>query len=136
MRSAATQRGQATVELALLLPLVVALCVAVIAAGLVARDQIALSHVAREAARAAAVDPDPAAVRRAASLASNLDRSRLATTVSVSGGGRDRLATVRLSYRPGGGVPVVGWLMARVSLSEEFTVAVEPNQDDVGVASR
>jgi hypothetical protein len=38
-------------------------------AGVLARDQILVTHAAREAVRAAAVDDDPAAARRAAEQA-------------------------------------------------------------------
>lgn len=60
------EEGQATVEFALLLPLVLLAATAVVQVGLVARDQIAVVHAAREAARAAAVDPAPARAVRAA----------------------------------------------------------------------
>ena len=45
---------QATVELALVLPVVATLLLAVVQVGLVVRDQIRVTHAAREAARAAA----------------------------------------------------------------------------------
>ena len=51
------QRGQATVELALVLPLIAVLLLLMVQAGLVVRDQLVITHAAREAARAAAVDP-------------------------------------------------------------------------------
>src|SRR5918995_3019013 len=56
--------GQATVELALVLPLVAVLLLSIVQAAVLARDQILVTHAAREAVRAAAVDPDPAAARR------------------------------------------------------------------------
>ena len=52
-------RGQSTVELALLLPVVVLLLLAVLQMGLLARDIVLVTHASREAARAAAVDSDP-----------------------------------------------------------------------------
>ena len=57
--------GQAAVELALLLPVVVVLVLGVLQVALVGRDQLALELAAREAARAAAVSADPAAPRPA-----------------------------------------------------------------------
>ena len=56
--------GQATVEVALLLPLLALLLLAVVQVGLVVRDQVLVTHAAREAARAAAVDPQLEAARR------------------------------------------------------------------------
>ena len=53
------ERGQATVEFALLLPVLVLALLAVLQVAFVVRDQVAVVHAAREAARAASVDPDP-----------------------------------------------------------------------------
>jgi TadE-like protein len=59
------ERGQATVEFALLLPVLVLAAVAILQVALVVRDYVAVVHAAREAARAASVDSDPrAAVQR------------------------------------------------------------------------
>ena len=54
-------RGQATVELALTLPFVATLLLAVVQVLLVAHAQLLVEHDAREAARAAAVGADPRA---------------------------------------------------------------------------
>ena len=67
-----SDRGQASVELALLLPIVVLLLLAVLQVGLVARDVVLVTHASREAARAAALDGAPAAARRAAAAAGRL----------------------------------------------------------------
>jgi Flp pilus assembly protein TadG len=48
--------GQATVELALALPAVLVALLAIVQAGLVVADHVRTVHVAREAARAVAVD--------------------------------------------------------------------------------
>ena len=53
--------GQATVEFALVLPLLAVLLLAVVQVGLVVRDQVLLTHAAREAARAVAVREVPSA---------------------------------------------------------------------------
>jgi Flp pilus assembly protein TadG len=62
--------GQSTVEFALVLPLVLALALAVVQLAVVARDQVLVVHAARQAARTASVDPVPdhavAAARRVA----------------------------------------------------------------------
>ncbi len=55
------EEGQATVELALLLPVLVLAAVAVLQVGLVVRDYVSVVHAAREAARAASVDADATA---------------------------------------------------------------------------
>jgi hypothetical protein len=51
-------RGQATVEFALVLPALVLAAIAIIQVALVVRDYVAVVHAAREAARAASVDAD------------------------------------------------------------------------------
>ena len=43
----------------MILPVLATLLLAVVRAGLVVRDQTLVTHAAREAVRAAAVDPDP-----------------------------------------------------------------------------
>lgn len=55
-------RGQATVELALLLPVVALLLLAVLQGALLVRDRLFLINAARVAARAAALRPDEDAV--------------------------------------------------------------------------
>ena len=64
--TARRQGGQATVEFAFLLPLIVLAALAVIQVGLVVRDQMGVVHAAREAVRAASVNRDPGAAARAA----------------------------------------------------------------------
>jgi hypothetical protein len=58
------ERGQATVEFALVLPVLVLAAFAVIQVALVVRDYVAVVHAAREAARAASVDADPGGAAR------------------------------------------------------------------------
>ena len=60
-RPRAADRGQATVELALALPLLCLLVLAVVQVGVVVRDRLAVQLAAREAARAAVVAADPVA---------------------------------------------------------------------------
>ena len=62
--TATAEHGQATVEFALVLPLVFALLVLLFQVALVARDEILVVHAARDAAREASVTHDPARRRR------------------------------------------------------------------------
>lgn len=116
--------GQATVELALTLPLIVLLLLALIQGGLLVRDQILVTHAAREAARAAAVEADPDAVERAAANAGPLDRSRLDVDVSDRGEPGSRVR-VRVTYRAPTRLPLVGGLIGDVQLEASATMRVE-----------
>ena len=116
--------GQAAVELALVLPLVVALLLAVVQVGLVVRDQVLVVHAAREAAREAAVDPDPAAARRAAAEGSGLQVARLQVTVSERGGPGSRVR-VDVSYKAPTDVPLVGAALGSLTLHASATMRVE-----------
>lgn len=118
------QRGQASVELALVLPVVVAVLLAVVQVGLVVRDQVLVVHAAREAARAAAVDPSVGAAREAAASATGLDPSRLQVTLGPQRGSGERL-TVTVSYAAPTRVPIVGPLLGDLHLRAEVTTRVE-----------
>ena len=50
--------GQATVELALVMPLIIGLLLIILTVGLVVRDQLAVWHAAGAGARAASISPD------------------------------------------------------------------------------
>ena len=114
------QRGQSTVETALVLPVVLALLLVVVQAGLLVRDRVLVVHGARVAARAVVVDPSAAAARAALADA-GLDRF----TVQVSGVGvPGGLATVTVQGRPSQ-VPLVGRAVAGILLRERLTVRVE-----------
>src|SRR3546814_15993680 len=79
------QGGQASVELALLLPVVVFLLLAVLQVGLLARGLVLFTHASREAARAAATDPAPTAAAAAAGESSGPTQDRPPGTASGPG---------------------------------------------------
>jgi len=118
------ERGQATVELALCLPLVLLAVLLVVQVGLVVRDQLRVVHAAREAARQAAVDPSVDGARAAAIAGARLDAGR--TTVQLSGGGGpgSRITAV-VAYRAPTDVPLVGSLVPDPTLKAEVTMRVE-----------
>lgn len=114
--------GQATVELALLLPVVTLLLLAVVQIGLIARDRVLTVNAARAAARAVAVQPDPATARTAAGLALPPGRRfRVVLDGELRAGG---LATVIVTTRAHP-VPIVGRLLPAVEVRERLTVRVE-----------
>ena len=116
------QRGQAAVELALGLPLVFLVLLAVVQVVLVARDQLAVLHAAREGARAEAVEPGGGAGEGAARQALGLDPAR--ASIDVSGGAGRVHVTVR--YQSPTDVPLVGMLLADVTVSATATMRAEP----------
>lgn len=117
-------RGQAAVELALLLPVVALLLLAVLQVSLLGRDAILVAHASREAARAAATDPDPRAAATAAARASGLDEGRLDVTVTGRGGPGSRVR-VEVAYRAPTGVPLVGALVDDRTITVANTMRVE-----------
>ena len=111
------ERGQAAVELALALPAIVMLLLAIVQFALVARDELLVVHAAREAARAASVG---------ASGAGAAARVLPGARVSIDGGvhvGDTVVATV--GYRAVTDLPLVGplipdpWLHATITMRAE-----------------
>ena len=124
MRRAREDGGQASVELALVLPLVMILLLAVVQLGLLVRDQILVVHAAREAAREAAVDPAADAPRRAAVASSTLSDSRLTVTSTGRGAPGSRVR-VEVSYRASTAVPLLGAAVGDLTLRASATMRVE-----------
>jgi len=115
--------GQASVELALCLPIVAILLLLVVQAGLVVADQVAVVQAAREAVRRASVDPDPEGPRRAA-LGGRLVADRTEVTVERLAG-TPPLVRVTVRHRSGTDVPLVGRLIPDLELDSTATMAVE-----------
>jgi Flp pilus assembly protein TadG len=116
--------GQATVELALCLPVVALVLAAVVEVGALASDQARLWHSAREAARVAAVDPDVRDVAAAATAAGLKDVElvvRPPPTYRIQGDP----VTVELSYKPRAGVILLAPVVERMTLSARATMRVE-----------
>ncbi len=110
-------------ELALVLPFFFLLVLAVVQVGLVVRDQVLLTHAAREAARHAAVDPNPAGARQAALSSGPLDPARLEMEVTrVPDTAR---VITRLSYRSPTAMPVVGMVVPDVVLAATASMRIE-----------
>jgi len=124
VRRARGDGGQASVELALVLPLVMILLLAVVHLGLLVRDQILVVHAAREAAREAAVDPAADAPRRAAVASSTLTDSRMTVTSTGRGAPGSRVR-VEVTYRSSTGVPLLGAAVGDLTLRASATMRVE-----------
>jgi hypothetical protein len=104
----------------LVLPLVVFGLMAVLQVGLVVRDQVAVVHAAREAARAAAVDRDPSRAVGAA--------QRVLARAEVDVGARPGLGEpirVEVRYRARTDLPLVGALFPDPDLHARATMRTE-----------
>jgi hypothetical protein len=117
--------GQATVELALVLPVVALLALLVAQVAVVAHRQVLVVHAAREAARSAAVAGSgaevPDAARRGADLAGGLPRERLGVQATLVG---DRVEVV-VTFDDPTDVAVVGPLLPDVTLRATATMRWE-----------
>ena len=119
-RGGGTERGQATVEFAFVLPFVILAALAVIQVALVVRDELGVVHAAREAARAASVDPDPSRAIRVAR------RTLPGATVDV--GRRPKVGeeiTVTVHYTSATNLPLVGALFPDPDLHASASMRVE-----------
>lgn len=110
------QRGQATVEFALVLPLILLVAVGVVQVARVTASQVAVIDAARAGARAAAVDPDLRVARSAALGPPGSDVTMHLTP------GEPELVTVAVSTRVRL-MPGLGW--SDVTVSASSTHAVE-----------
>ena len=110
------ERGQATVEVALVLPVVVAFALAVVQVGVLVHDQLLVTAAAREAVRAAAVSDTGSDARRAAGAIGGLTGDRLQVDVRRDPG-EGGIVHVRVDYRAATDVPVVGALLPDVAMS-------------------
>ena len=121
MTSTRRDQGQAAVEFAIALPLVVILLLGIIQVVLVARDQIALELAARDGARAASVATDPtSAAQRGAMAATRLRPLEVATTVDAVH------VSVTVRYTNPTSVPLIGVVIGDVELTAGVTLTREP----------
>ena len=120
LRSTGAERGQAAVEFALALPLVVVVMLAIAQVGVSIRNDVAVELAAREGARAAAVAANPAgAARRAASAATRLD-------VSVATTSTGRRVAVTVTHVDPTDIAIVGAFIGPITHRATVTMAVEP----------
>jgi uncharacterized protein (UPF0333 family) len=117
---ARSERGQASVELALVLPVLVLFLLGLIQTALVARDQVLVQDAARAAAREASVGADP---KRASDAAR---RSLAGVTVEVhrTGGVGDPVEVVA-RYHDHTDLPLVGRFFPDVDLVGRATMRAE-----------
>jgi Flp pilus assembly protein TadG len=113
--------GQAAVEFAIALPIVVLLLLGIVQLVVVARDQLAVELAAREGARAASVSASPdASAARAAQHATGLRPLNVATRLD---GAR---VTVSVEHVNTTDVPLIGVFIADVTVTARATMSREP----------
>ena len=116
--------GQAAVELALALPLVAMLLLALVQLGFLVRDQVLVVHAAREGVRQAAVESSVDAARWAAAGSSGLAAGRMQLSMTGRGGPGSHVR-VTVSYRAPTDVPLVGAVIGDVDMHASATMRVE-----------
>ena len=119
-RHPGADRGQAAVELALCLPLVCLVALAVVQVGVVVHDRMVVVAAAREGARAAAVSAAPAAAAAAAMPSTGSPPLRVRTASDGS------TVTVTVSTTDRTDVPLIGLLLPDVHLEASATMQLEP----------
>ncbi len=115
-----SERGQASVELALVLPVLILFLLGLVQTALVARDQVLLQDAARAAAREASVGADADRVHDAAR------RSLAGVDVEVHhAGGVGEPVVVVARYHDHTDLPLVGRMFPDVDLRAQATMRVE-----------
>ena len=123
VRTGRRDRGQAAVEFAIALPVVVVLVLGIVQLVVVVRDQLAVELAAREAARAASVSASPEARPRARRRRGDrrCDRSTVATRVD----GDHVTVSVDVRQHPTD-VPLIGAFIGDVTVAASVTMSREP----------
>lgn len=116
----AGERGQAAVEFALVLPVIVVMCLSLVAVGIAVRNELAVELAAREGARAAAVSASPAAAATAAAHRA-VD---LPIDIVVSENGAT--VTVVATYTDPTDIALIGRFIGPVEHRASVTMTIEP----------
>jgi hypothetical protein len=119
-RAAWRERGQATVEFALVLPLVFALLLLLVQVGLVGRDELIVVHAARDAAREATLTANAADVARAAQRTLPGSVARI-----VRRGAVGEAVEVQVSYVSRTELPLIGALLPDITVHGASVMRVE-----------
>ena len=115
----ARDRGQAVVEFALTLPVVMLTICLVAEVGAVTIDQIRLVHLCREATRVASVSADPESAARNFMATANSDDVDIEVMVS------DDVVTVALTRIHRTETPLIGALLPEVTMHEQLSMYTE-----------
>ena len=114
------ESGQASVEFALALPIVVVMAFGLVLVGTAVRNELAVELAAREGARAAAVSASPGAAATVAATRAVALPIEVATTTDAS------TVTVTVTYVDPVDVAIIGSLIGPVTHAASATMALEP----------
>jgi hypothetical protein len=124
-RLVGSQSGQSSVELALVMPLVALLLLALLQVGVMVRDQLMVLGAAREGVREAIVNRDRGQIEAAARAAA----PGLNLTLQIERGTeRGDPARVDVSAKPVQ-LPLVGYMVSSVTLKGDATMRLERSDD-------
>jgi uncharacterized protein (UPF0333 family) len=112
--------GQASVEFAVALPVIVVVMLAIAQLGVAVRNEVAVELAAREGARAAAVSADTASSATSAAR----QAVDLPMTVSVTSNGTT--VTVTVTYVDPTDIAIIGAAIGPVTHTATATMAIEP----------
>lgn len=118
------ERGQATVEFVLCLPIAALVLGILFEIGLLVGDHVRLWHAARESARIAIVDSDPEEIRSAAEHG-GLAPLEVEVDPEFADRSTGRPLTVTLSYEPSGRLPLIGDLISGRAMTSSATMRIE-----------
>ena len=124
MTPGARSSGQATLELALLLPALAVILSVLVQVGLTGVDQVRIWHAAREGARVAAVSSSNKDVETAATRG-GLEGLHVEVTPSASYRRPGEPVTVTVSYAPSWRTPLVGSLIGPNRLTAQASMRIE-----------
>ncbi len=104
------------------MPLVMLLLLGVVQVALIVRSQLLVDHAAREAARAASVAASPSGAARSSVAASALRSATVAVAVDKA----TNRVQVTVTLTDPTDVPLIGALLADVTLQSTVTMQLEP----------
>lgn len=119
-RTGRGEHGQAAVEFAVALPLIVIAMLAIAQIGVSIRNEVAVELAAREGARAAAVSADSAASATAAA------RRAVDLEMAVAVRSDGTTVTVTVTYVDPTDVAIIGRAIGPVTHTASATMAIEP----------
>ncbi|HYN34129.1 MAG TPA: TadE family protein [Ilumatobacteraceae bacterium] len=119
-RRGRSANGQAAVEFALVLPVVVMMAFGLVIVGVAVRNELAVELAAREGARAAAVSASPANAATAAATRA----VRLPIDVATTSGAAT--VTVTVTHVDAIDVAIIGTLIGPITHTASVTMAIEP----------